>query len=580
MGNLLLSIEEMEKVARPWKKLGFTKQQEIIRRCMRDPVEFANEPMMCGGSKLRPIQAKIMHELYATKDDIPMPRGERLYNTGICVAGMSSGKTHLASRILGRELFSLLIYDSPAIQWNMAEGSNIRLINVATSKTQSKETVWDEFNDTLLKRSPYFMSFAPRVLTADVFYDDHNVHVKTLGSSAISAVGRNVKCAVIDEQAKFETEEGKRSGKFVFDSLTRSTTRFGMEGLTFSIGSILHEADPLMTEYYKTLDRETNPTMIGWKFTTLEMNPTFDYQVYIGHKNRDPITAARDYDCVPEHAGMHFYGNRNLIEIDPKIPNKLAIFVEYCERKWAVIRKKTKIARKIEDKMGTINALYDPSDELVLEMNKISAQLNNMKPRLIRDRHLHVLGGDPAIARDAFGLAIAYKEILPMSQRPKMIVEVDKNVLNTRITIDGLHRFRPKKETGIEVDPAFISFVCWEAAKFFKVRYAAFDTWNFPTTQVMLRKRGVNVVEGGHIVKLEDCEQFKDRQFYRTIRICNYPWIADEMKGLIKKGNKVDHPRGGSKDVYDAAVLTQWLLDTPELAKFFEHAGVPITEVF
>lgn len=567
----------MLTIAEPWMDLTFREQDEIIWRCSADPVEFSNEPMMTGGSTLRPIQAKIMDELYATEHDMPMPRGKRLYNTGICVAGMSSGKTHLASRVLGREAFALTIYDEPALHWGLARGSWIRLINMATSKTQSKETVWDEFNDTLIKQSPYFMSFLPRILTSDIYFDSHSVHLKTLGSSGISAVGRNVKCAVIDEQAKFETEEGKRSGKFVFDSLSRSTTRFGMQGLVFSIGSILHENDPLMTEYYKTQQPDLFPGMIGWLFTTLEMNPVFDRQVYNAHKARDPITAARDYDCVPEHAGIHFYGNRDLIYTDAKIPNLLAIFVDYCEEKWKYIRKKTKLNRKLEEFQDLSK---EDSVKLSNEIEKISNEIRNFKPRIVRSNHIHVLGGDPAIARDGFGLSLAYKEVIPMSQRPKMIVEVNKSVLNTRITIDGLYRFRPKKETGVEVDPGFISFVCWEAAKFFRVRYAVFDTWNFPTTQLMLKRRGVGVIEGGHIVKLEDCENFKDRQFYRTIRICDYRLIVDEMKALIKKGNKIDHPRNGSKDVYDAAVLSQWLLDNPELGKLFEPRGIPLTEVF
>jgi len=577
MGNAVIDEETMAKIAEPWNDLTFREQDEIILRCIRDPVEFANEPMMCGGSKLRPIQAKIMSELYVTEDGRPMPRGRRKYNIGICVAGMSSGKTHLASRILGRELFSLTIYDNPAVHWGLAKGSWIRLINMATSRTQSKETVWDEFNDTLLKQSPYFMSFAPKILTTDIYFDSHHVHLKSLGSSGISAVGRNVKCAVIDEMAKFETEEGKRSGKFVFDSLSRSTTRFGMDGLVFSIGSILHENDPLMTEYYKTQEPDLYPSMIGWKYTTLEMNPNFDYQVYLAHKSRDPITAARDYDCVPEHAGIHFYGNRDLIRIEEKIPNLLAPFIEYCSSKWKLIRKKTRLQGEIE----TFESLSeDEIRDFDTEISKLSRSLSHMKPRLVRPKHIHVLGGDPAIARDAFGLAIAYKEVLPMSQRPKMVVEVDKYVLNTRITIDGLYRFRPIAETGVEVDPAFISYVCREAARFFKVRYAAFDTWNFPTTQYMLKRAGVSVIEGGHIVKLEDCERFKDRQYYSTIRICNYPYIIEEMKALIKKNNKVDHPRNGSKDVYDAAVLTQWILDNPDLSSLFEPAGIPFAEVF
>jgi len=572
-----MSIDEMAKVAEPWHGLTMREQDSIIFTCIKDPVAFGNEPMMTGGTTLRPVQADIMRGMYATVDNIPMPIGHRLYNTGICVAGMSSGKTHVASRVLGRELFSLLIYDHPAANWGLAKGTWIRLVNVATSKTQSKETVWDEFNDTLLKQSPYFMSFLPRILTGDVYYDTHSIHLKTMGSSAISAVGRNVKCAVIDEQAKFETEEGKRSGTFVFDSLSRSTTRFGMEGLVFSIGSILHENDPLMTEYYKTLEPELYPGMVGWKYTTLEMNPTFSVEVYLAHKARDPITSARDYDCVPEHAGIHFYGNRDLIYTDPNIPNKLEHFVEYCEKKWEKIRKKTKMMGELEDFTGLST---EESEKLENEIKTISLGLRSMKPRLLPDRHIHVLGGDPAIARDGFGLAIAYKEIIPMSQRPKMIIEVDKSVLSKRITIDGLHRFKPKTETGVEVDPAFISFVCWEGSRFFKIRYAAFDTWNFPTTQIMLKKKGVNVVEGGHIVKLEDCEKFKDRQYYRTIRICSNPWIEKEMKDLIKKGKKVDHPRSGTKDVYDAAVLTQWLLDNPDLAGLFEPAGIPFAEVF
>jgi len=163
-----------------------------------------------------------------------------------------------------------------------------------------------------------------------------------------------------------------------------------------------------------------------------------------------------------------------------------------------------------------------------------------------------------------------------------MVIKVDESIITYEITIDGLWRFLPKDETGVEVDTTFVTFVCWEASKWFGVRYAAFDTWNFPSTQQAIRRRGTHVVEGGHVVKLEDCEKFKDRQYYRTIRICNYPHIEKEMKELIKKGTKVDHPSKGSKDVYDAAVLVSWLLDLDdkELKKLFkEKSGIPLTVV-
>jgi hypothetical protein len=563
----------MLSIAEPWNDLTFKERDEVLFRCIRDPVEFSNEPLMCGGSQLRPVQAEIIGKVYETYDDAPLPYGRRKYNVAIIVAGMSSGKTHIASRVIGYEGLNLLVHKHPAQHWGYAKGSWVRIVNLATSKTQSQETVWEEFKDTLFNHSPYFMSHLPEILTFDIRFRKKKVHVKTLGSSGISSAGRNLKCAVIDEQAKFETEEGKRSGKFVFDSLTRSTSRFGFQGLTFSIGSILHDNDPLMTEYKKTLDRVLNPHMIGFKYTTLEMNPHFTQEEYEAHKARDPITCARDFDCVPEHAGIHFYGNRDLIRIEPELPNKLEPFIEFCEKKWELAKRKSQKIRNYHP-----DDFKDPSF-LPDEIAKIDKKIRALKPRLVPEKNIHVLTGDPAIARDAFGLAIAYKRVLPMSQRPKMVVKVDETILQTQVTIDGLWRFRPKAETGVEVDPAFITYACWEAARWFKVRYAAFDTWNFPTTQTTLKRRGVNVVEGGHVVKLADCENFKDRQYYRTIRICNYPFIIDEMKGLIKKSNKVDHPKKGSKDVYDAAVLTTWLLDNPELKDLFEPSGIPMAVV-
>ena len=576
MGKTELTTEQMQSIADPWNDLTLKERDEILFRTLRDPVEFCNEPMMTGGAKLRPKQADIIRATYATYNNEPLPYGRRKYNVAIVVAGMSSGKTHIASRVMGYETLNLVIHKDPIVHWGYAKGSWVRLVNVATSKTQSQETVWDEFKDTLFTLSPYFMHLLPEIYTFDIRFRPKKVHIKTLGSSGISAVGRNLKCAVIDEMAKFETEEGKRSGKFVFDSLTRSTSRFGFQGLTFSIGSILHENDPLMTEYKKTLDRQLNPHMIGFKYRTLEMNPHFTLEEYNAHKARDPITCYRDFDCIPEFAGVHFYGNPDLIRIETDLPNKLEPFIEYCERKWTLAKKKSQKLRNYHP-----DDFKDPA-YLPDEIAKIDVKLRNLKPRLVKDNQIHVLTGDPAIARDAFGLAIGYKRILPMSQRPKMVIKVDESIIANEITIDGLHRFRPKKETGVEVDVTFVTFVCWEAARWFNARYAAFDTWNFPGTQQAIRRRGTRVVEGGHVVKLEDCENFKDRQYYRTIRICNYPWIADEMKNLIKKGNKVDHPKKGSKDVYDAAVLVSWLLDLPkeELQKLFkEKKGIPYAYV-
>jgi len=96
--------------------------------------------------------------------------------------------------------------------------------------------------------------------------------------------------------------------------------------------------------------------------------------------------------------------------------------------------------------------------------------------------------------------------------------------------------------------------------KTFHPLYAAFDTWGFPETQEEIRRKGIPVET--HVVNKENYDRVKELFFRDKLRICNYPFVLDELKGLrIYRGKKVDHPPGGSKDVADAMTNLVWALE-------------------
>lgn len=151
----------------------------------------------------------------------------------------------------------------------------------------------------------------------------------------------------------------------------------------------------------------------------------------------------------------------------------------------------------------------------------------------------YVLAGDPAFKHDAFGLALSHKE-------------------GDEYICDGAIRLKHGKE----VSPHEVKRVIMSAIEQLPIRWAVFDTWNFPETIEEIRRKGVVVLN--HVVKKEDYDFFKDKCYEKKAKCPSYSPLEIEFKSLLIRGNKVDHPRGGSKDVADAVVNSFWVLKEKE----------------
>jgi len=149
----------------------------------------------------------------------------------------------------------------------------------------------------------------------------------------------------------------------------------------------------------------------------------------------------------------------------------------------------------------------------------------------------YVLAGDPALRNDAFGFALARKD-------------------RDNYVICGLHRFVPRKlskrET-MDIDLKKVREFISNVIKLARLRFVVFDTWFIPQIHEAIKQEGVPVID--HMIKREDYDVFKELCYFEKISMCPYPMAAKEFKELrIINNRKVDHPKGGSKDVADAIV--------------------------
>ena len=158
----------------------------------------------------------------------------------------------------------------------------------------------------------------------------------------------------------------------------------------------------------------------------------------------------------------------------------------------------------------------------------------------------YVLAGDPAIRHDAFGWALAHRDE------------------NGRIIVDGAYRQVPPKRG--ELDPLEVRGFVEKILRRFRVHLAVFDIHMYPELQHWLRRQGVLVVT--HIVRYQDYQAFKEQLYLGNITLPDYRPLKDEMRQLqVINERRVDHPRGGSKDVIDAVVNTFWALQTHRLRR-------------
>lgn len=449
------------------------------------------------GRKIWPKWKEVTKAFYAQEE----------INELVAVVGMRGGKTWQAGLFGAIEICKLLMIPDIPKYFGLDKGSEVFVIGVATSEEQAGDTIFNSIISKL-KGSPFIEKFSPKYYALDVYFKEKpEVRVICGTSSSASMVGRNVVVIIFDELSRFEQTTSKRGAKLVYESLSRGTSTFGFKGKRIVITSPIHmndqamellgQADPWLLDDYG-ISNAGNKHMLGVHLPTWEVNPNEQYRF-----DSEFMKNERSKDL---NAFWRDYGAQPYLMVERYFGD------ESLQR----------IDEQFEER----------------ELNLLDAIAKNLP--VVPNPGIYCLCGDPALKYDSFGLSLAHRE-------------------EKTLVIDGLYRFRP--EGGLEIRPSEVKdFLVKVVEKVDRVKFAVFDTWHYPEIQEVLKHHGVHVEN--HVVKKEEYDKFRNRLFDGTVKVCNYPFLKTEMENLqLLSGMKVDHIKGGSKDVIDSCVQQCWAFD-------------------
>jgi len=427
---------------------------------------------------------------------------EQQFTECVLVIGMRSGKTLLASVMATFETFQLLNMAKPCSYYGLPKGSEIFIFNVARSEQQAKDTVFAHIK-ARIDGSEWFQNRDMVEHHNEFIFPvtDGKVIIRCGHSNSASLAGKTTKCAIIDEIARFKETGGNFSAQLVYDTLSRSVRTFNTpehpyDGHLISISSPMYQ-DDFQMQLYRHGKKSSSTAVYTMKCPTWEFNPNITFESLEDEFLRNPESAWRDYGATPSAALEQYFKEHGKIKSSTR-----------------------------KDYVNPFS--YDENDDLVFEWEP--------NPEMT-----YYFAGDPAVKNDCFGIALCHRE--------------GEIVIN-----DWAWRLVPQKLAVDvkEIDAKEVREFALKLAGMCNLKAAAFDTWQYPETIQALREIIGDIRQ--HTVDKATYDAFKEGVYGGTYLIADYEVLYDEMTGLeMVRGKKVDHPRGGSKDVSDAVANALWL---------------------
>lgn len=476
-----------------------------------DPVTFATSEVFCNlpdvGVRF-PMQETVLRRFMS-----PTSR----YTVLILVTGMRSGKGVVGSVVLWYAVYELLSLEDPQRFYGLTPNQEIQVITMATSERQAKNNVFQHVIDRLETGGPWFQALRDQ---ADILATEirlpKNVVIRCGHSRASTQVGSTSYLVVLDELARMKDTEGRDNADEVYDKMSATTATFGDRSRVLVLTSPEWEGDKSMRLLEEAVEVDDDghllrPHMLGLQMPSWEANLNLPFEVlwqrFDGEGN--PMAFWRDFGARPPTVVEGYYP-------DPE--------------RWE---------RQGDDRAHP----YGPEGQLA----------EWFKPCCDSRRYVHI---DLGATRDACGLAMAHK---PVAGCPwYKTVEGQENPRERDVVLDVAYQLVPARQRQLKGEISFeyvrqLIFDWQERGFNVKGGGITFDGWQSLDSRQILRRAGYKVGEfsldkntEGHDTLLELIN--RDRLAYYRYR----PLIDEGKRLQLLRGKKVDHPKGGSKDVVDA----------------------------
>lgn len=498
-----------------WASLQPRKQRRYILEGVRDVRRFYRSPYFLNFEPYE-FQDEVSYELVH----------DNSIRDAVILVGMRAGKTTLGGSLSAYYLFRMSLIQDPAVTFGLLPRSPVRMTNMATSREQGKETIFDFFKN-FVEESPYFQEIPDLVvMTEQIRLEDRNFRAVNLSSSSGSSVGKTSVLTSFDEADLFDDTEGKDGIQQVWSRVTKATKTLrkitnGEYGKTFTISSYGEFPIGGFMDRMIAIAQKADH-MIWRKLPTWDANPLYTIDDFKEDFVTDYSGTMRDFGCDARAVQSTYIKDEEII---------------HRAMNW--------------ERPNFFDFYFSPNRD------------QNVKYyQSFMEKGEYYLTGDPSLKKDAFGIALGHttgKHVQVMKERDK---EIEVVFLN-EVIIDGLYRLRPEDYRFGEIDPTHVEEIFLDICSHIPVTACAFDTWAFPILQSKLRRLGT-IVEN-HVVRVPECDLLKDMMMYGAVELCGHDHFIKEAKELMisANGKRIDHPKHGSKDMWDAAALITWLSSEP-----------------
>lgn len=479
---------------------------------------FVESPEYMGGEA--EVWPEVKKELLALFDTDPFEKRFSSFREIVYDWGIGSGKSFIVSAIFTYPLYRLLCYKNPLKEFGLARGSTIAILNMSKTATQARKVVFHEVKQRI-EQSPWFQRYAPpdpKVQSELRF--PKNIVLFPGNSKETTPLGYNVIVCAIDEASFFTETAEKDLAQEVYDALDRRvTSRFGEFGLMATVSSPRYIDDFTERKYAES---ETDGRILGSRKATWESKP-------------DDIKAIAEGDC--------FTLKHPSTGEEVKIPNKYRkAFERNPQKAWRDFGAVASLVLEPyfgEEEYGRIATIIKGG---------ITATVENVQPRQGFAYATHI---DLGLKRDACGVAVGHYE------DGGIIIDLIVRIVSAKRAKQLQAKGEPydmiigRDEVNFEGVRQQVVYRLQERG--FDIAKATFDGFQSVDFRQQLEAHGIAT---------EYLSVDKDTKAYDTFKsllntdrfYCpNHPFFGVECKRLEKiKGNKVDHPPSGSKDLADS----------------------------
>ncbi|MFA5132558.1 MAG: hypothetical protein WC444_04550 [Candidatus Paceibacterota bacterium] len=483
------------------------------------------------------------------------------------VVGMRSGKSTGMGCFLAAFTADILCVPDLHKKLGIVESDALDGTFVAAAQKQASDTIWSKFKG-MYDNSPWFQYYKHALLDIEVndkrfrrgelywetdnliHWQDKHIRLTAVPTNSATQAGRTRIFAVIDELARLDSGESKRSASEVYRVLENSlyTVRQAVselrakgnieipDAVMASISSPLFQTDKSMSLLD---DAKIDKRIYAFKKATWEFNPHSKKEDFASLYARDPIGTERDFGANPPGAENPFI----------KDPNIIKACTDYKRTSCFTLRE-----NYFDLKAGT------EGNEATFHFVKMD--ILNMSYMNLAEYVIHC---DPGETGDSFSLTLAHKQ-------------------DGVCCIDGYIEIRPVPEgSQFSKVPRSVHFpsvvnLILALHKKIKIRLVTYDKWNSTEQIHRLIDAGIiaigkNLTRDDHLNFLEGLNsgwvsmpapevEVADPSNMRNVPCAQALY---ELSKLNDNGAKVDHPPYGHNDIIQGGVGVYRSLMHPDL---------------